>query len=433
MTRHCDADRFRFARPLPPPPPALRFFPMTMANPFGSPLVRLRRGCRVGAVALGIRMILILLVAGPGAIAAGADIPTIRDVESRITAVQDDPDIDARTRALTIATYREAADFLRRADESTLRSQEFRRLAAEAPDLLVQIRAELASPRRDPSPDPPADASLAELEQLLARAVVEVQTARLRIDELAVESQHRAERRTTLPQRIAALRQQLDETQSSLLDPSGEEPLAAVQFLHQSRSIFLRSEIERLEQELAADEARRELLPARRDRAMRRLSEAERHAEAWQEVVSQRRLFEAQRARRTVERMRRDAAQHHPLIVALADKVADLVAERTESEGVTEHIDRAERRLQVARSEIRRLLDDARAVERRLSVSGVNEATGLLLIRHSRMLPSAVTLRRSLRDLRHAIARTEYRLIVLDDERTAAGDAESRQRTLTGC
>ncbi|MBX3374207.1 MAG: mechanosensitive ion channel [Phycisphaeraceae bacterium] len=352
-------------------------------------------------------------------------------IDARIAQVEADASLDDATRAASARLYREALDLVRRTEEATARGQEARRLADEAPALLAEIRAELAQPAVPQAVPDEAATPLGTLELELEQAGAQLEAIRRRLEELQGESGRRAERRQFLSAENARLRSLLSDLDARLTaEPAvpAQEPARAQSVVLLARQAQYRAEITANDSEIASFDARRDLLPARRDRQLRRLQSAEIHQGRLQEIVSARRQQEAQAAQAAADQRRAEATAQHPVLGALAGSIAGLAAERTGDAGLAARLDQAERRLRAVRAQNRGLQEQARSVERRLGVSGLNEATGLLLIRQYELVPDPSLIRRDLRARRREIADAEYRLILLEDERSQAGDIESQVR-----
>lgn len=324
--------------------------------------------------------------------------------------------------------YREALSHIDRANTAKARADDFRRQAADAPNLLESIRKELAEPAATPKPEIAPDASLIQYEQNEAQAAAQLTAARDRVAELQAEAPKRQERRTQIPTLLAQTRQQLTELDETLRAPPGETETAADaarRVLLAARRRALSTEIDSLEAELASYDARRELLPVRLDRAARRVSEAERLVAAWRDLVSARRQQEAERATREAERLRLQAAREHPVLQEFAAESKQIAEARTTPEGIPQKISRAKQQ----HTEINTRLVDLRRryaeIRERIEASGLNRATGLVLRREFESLPDAGVLRRSVRDIQENLEDGQYTLIERQQLRSTAGDTES--------
>ena len=84
---------------------------------------------------------------------------------------------------------------------------------------MQQLKAQLAEPASVPQVSPPADATLAQLQQLMAPVRKECDDAKKLSDEKAGEQLRRADRRTKIRDELAKFKSQLDETSKQLAKP----------------------------------------------------------------------------------------------------------------------------------------------------------------------------------------------------------------------
>lgn len=360
--------------------------------------------------------------------------PTIAQVQSALDAAQADTQLDEATRASVVDLYQNALAELRRAGEQAAQALEYRNQAQAAPGQLATIRAELATPPAKADLQPPVDPTVKQLDGLLDQANAELAAARQLVVDLQAESARRSERRVKLPELIAQARQQLTDAEARAppAPAEGEPPqlTQARELLRRAQLATLRRNAEALEAELASYEARTDLLPARRDQAQRRVSEKEALVAAWQSLVARQRQVEAARAAREAERLGVEAARQHPVLKRFADETAELAVSLTGDQSVTAKIDEARRTTTQLNTLIDTVGEQFSSIRRRLDVSGLNRATGLMLRRQLETLPDPTKLRRQLRETQRALEDDEYALVELQDERLGAGDIDRVARAL---
>ncbi len=363
----------------------------------------------------------------PGA-AGMADDLSVASVEARIADLESTPGIDDSTRSAATDLYRSTIEQIQRAQRFADQTVEFRRLADEAPMLLEAIRAELASPPAEPSLTPPEGATLQQLDQSLSLAEADLQAGRQNASELQSESTRRNERRVAITEQTARVRQQLaDADDPATVQPRESEAgilTGARRTLQRAVRLALVREIESLEAEAGSYDARRDLLPARRDRAQRRATDTEKLVTAWQAIVTRQRQTDAEQATRDAQRLRREAARQHPVLKGFADETALKAQARTGDQSVAGRIDTISREATEAQSQLASLRIKFASIQRRLDVSGLNRATGLLLRREYEMLPDEASLRSRVRSTQHELEDAEYALIELQEERLGAGDID---------
>ena len=150
---------------------------------------------------------------------------------------------------------------------------------AQVPSELETVKAELAEPPVEVTPDITPDASLRQLGQTLAQVEMDLESARETVRTLTAEPQRRDTRRSEIREQIATTQQSLEETRTLLgaLPVPGESPAltAARRTQLQASGLALEARIAFLEEERRDYDARRELLPLRRERWTRRVTQLE--------------------------------------------------------------------------------------------------------------------------------------------------------------
>ena len=356
------------------------------------------------------------------------DDPTIEQLEARIVELGTLTSLDEAAKAATIEIYRNAIEQLRLGNKFSLQTREFKALSDSAPQLLATIRAELAVPPTEPNPVVPVGANLTQVEQLLNQANADLQAARQQSADLQTETTKRNERRTLLTDQIARTRQILADFDGSSTTVARESDssllIDARRVLLRAQNLALIREVESQEAELASYDARRDLLPARRDRAQRRVSDAEKLVSAWQAIVTKQRLAEAETAAADARRLRREAARQHPVLKKFADETSMRASARTGPNGTTEQIDATSKSIQEVNNQLSSIQAQFRSVKRRLEVSGLNRATGLLLRHQYDALPEISTIDKRLEKITNLREDTDYKRIGYEEDRVDAGDID---------
>ncbi|MDF1666401.1 MAG: hypothetical protein P1V97_31925, partial [Planctomycetota bacterium] len=269
-------------------------------------------------------------------------------ITTRIAFIEGSASLDATAKKSITALYRESAEFLKQAGEKARQTNEFTALVNSAPALLKAIRHELSKPPEDAKANPAPNATLAQLEQSLARVEAEFKVARDQSVSLKNESNTRSQRRNQLVNALAELRQKLVQVEQQLLAPSttATTPLGMatrVRLVCNRKDMKL--EIKLMETELASYDARAELLPAQLDQSIRRVSQLEKLVTSWQELVSERRRIEAEKAKLDAENLRRKAAREIPSIRKFAERNEHLAGQRVKESGVRTMLDNVDQEL----------------------------------------------------------------------------------------
>lgn len=389
-----------------------------------------------------IALLLVFLAASPVSGQVRLQVPptvqqadiSAASIQSRLDALGTAEDLDETARNETRETLTRALEQARRAETLAAEAMRFKELAATASEQLAAIRAEPDAATGKPAIDPPADTTLQQLEQSLAEAVSSLAASRQVLSELQAEASRRLERRAAIPDQLAALRKKLADTQSEpavvARENEQQASLEARMLLRQATELAVRREIETLNAEVASYDARRDLLPARRDQAQRRVSDAEALVAAWQNAVKERREADAQAAAQEALRQRNVAASQHPVLQAYATETAERAAARVSKQGGTTQIDDAMSEASSVRANMAKWRSEFTTIRRRLDAAGLNRATGLQLRRQYDTLPEINDLRRRVRLSQRQLEDAEYRLIDLQEERAETGDIDGVVREL---
>jgi potassium-dependent mechanosensitive channel len=361
----------------------------------------------------------------PGDSTPEIKLPSPSEIEQEIAALKALPQGQAPDPEPAIALYRQALEHLQRQDDAATRLAESRRLTQAAPELLESIRAELAAPPAEPDLDLPENPTLNQLEQGLTKAQAALVAAKAAADALAEESTRRDHRRPEIINQLSDLRKQLADTQDAIkvLTPGDPTPLAkAKRIALLAKRAHLLIEIQAVEAESASYDARVDLLAARRDLALRRVSQAQSTVEAWQALVTKARQAQAEQAAREAEKLSRDAARKHPVLTSFASENTRLANLRVGDHGTTARLAKLTKTLEAARTTLEKIRDGYQSVQRRIRATNLNRATGLLLRLQYAELPDTATLRNQLRKTRKDLEETELRRIDLQEQREGAGD-----------
>ncbi|MCA8921201.1 MAG: mechanosensitive ion channel [Planctomycetes bacterium] len=349
-------------------------------------------------------------------------------LRERLNAADTSNELDDATRAQVKATLLEALTEVERAAETTTAAEGLEAEAQAAPRLLAEIRAELS---QAPSPAPlevPPEATLAQIDPRVAQATQELDQAREQAEQLRREQTRRSDRRAALDSLVTAAQQRVAAAEDALGAEGDGSPLATarrLKALAQRRAA--QAEVRALRAELTNYDARRELLPARIDRATRHVTLAEQAVEAWQALANERRRQEVAEATRDAERLRLEAARTSEPVQALArenEALARLRSGGGERPGTTARLDDVTRALTDMRALLSRVRERANSVRAKVEAAGLTNPMGLLLRKELETIPDETKLRAGMVARSEEIADLQYQLIVRTDERARAGDVE---------
>lgn len=342
--------------------------------------------------------------------------PTADQVQQQITALEaiEDPSEEDQTR---LQLYRSALESLKAAAESRKLKAQYVDKEGQAPVELQELRAELDEPPKDLEPESPPGATLAVLEKELKSAQINLSTARARIDEIDAGLAGRESRADELREQIALAQHELERLarQEAALPLAGESPAltAARRVRIQTDRQATRDKVVLLQQEQSNDEARRELLPLRRERWVRYVAQLEKLAGKLQKAVDAARQADI---RRKQEEAARAAAKADPVVAPIAQATLDLARRRDELQPLIEQAGAELSAATPAPGELSRKLDGLR---QKVEVVGLTSTVGLLLRKSAADLPDVAALRKAIKQRQATMSALEFERLELSDEKDA--------------
>jgi potassium efflux system protein len=311
----------------------------------------------------------------------------------------------------------------------------FEKERAEAPALLESIRQELAQPAAERSAGLPENPTVDQVQQAVTQAQAELSTAQQQVRDLESEQNQRTTRRDAIPGELAQARQQLTDL-AEQPDVAGEgEPVEITNLRRAERAAQRRlyeAQIRRLERELASYDARRELLPARRDRAVRRVNDLQRFVDSLQTTLSETRRREAERSAERAQQALRDAAGASEVVRELAVENADFAALRTGDSGVASRLSEARRQRDAARTALDSLARNYVRVRTLIADIGLTNTVGITLRAFRNDLPNVDRLDRRISGRQAEVQRTIYLLYDLEQQRRDLADLDSEVARAVG-
>ena len=344
--------------------------------------------------------------------------PTTSEIQAQIGLLRES---NAEGTAAQITVLEEALVVLTRAAETRARAEQFLMEAAQAPSLVETVRAELLALPTEFVPPPNPDSELSKVQDAHAQALASLSASRAKLAELDETSRSRAQRRAEIPQELVAA----DQVESTSREALTSLPAGADQA---SRMILLASIEDSLASAAAliaerdANEARRELLGLRQDRAVRKESLAVQAETYWKKRLTAVRASEGNQSAQTVETEADKIVATHPELRDLADQIAVLAARRSGEEGLPQRISRAQTSLAGLKSKLKEVRNRSRSARRRIAVGGATESMGLILRWDYDWLPKVRELRSESRELEWRLADALLELITIEESRSKVGD-----------
>ncbi|MBK8095513.1 MAG: mechanosensitive ion channel [Planctomycetes bacterium] len=308
-------------------------------------------------------------------------------IAARLDQLERDTALAAESKAPLVEALRRALELARQAESASAETVRLQQDEQRAPAELATVRAELAetTARAELRPGLP----VAELEIEWQRNQQRLAAANQDATRLAEEVARRADRRTTIPTRLAAAQQALAALPVNFTDAATDPRLLAARrtvWLAQRRQAT--AEIELAQAEQTNYDATEELLAALRDRAARRIGIASEEGQALQAALQQARTLAAEQARAAAEQQ---AARNVAGPVAtLAEENAALA---TELPKLAADRKTAEDRRDTAQSELQQLRQDFADLRTRVQAIGPTDAIGALLRQRRAALDDSQRLR----------------------------------------
>ena len=328
------------------------------------------------------------------------------------------------------ATYEQALTEFEQAAQAEARAAEFARAADEAPALEAAIRAELAKPPSASALALSAADPLEAIEAALAEAEAARRVAVEQLDALAAEAELRRQREPLIPSELAVERQREAELLDSLAALEASPANAARRALSSAQLAATRARIRALEGEQKARAARAQLAPLLRDRAARRVAEAQESVGALQALAREGRELEAADAAREALELREKLA-HEGLLGPFAEENQALAAERTGSAGLGARTAELEVLIERDNALLRELREQSSALREKVAVGGRAEGVAVELRQSYADMPDVAALRRRREALGGEIGDAHLRWIELRELRDDWRDVEVQRRRMS--
>ena len=359
-------------------------------------------------------------------------VPVAEVVQSHITRLEQAKNLEESIRAQALEAYKQALVQLKVAKNWQAKAAIFETAAKEAPEKLTLVKKELEASATRPTTTAPAEATLAQLEQLLGEATAQLGAANKASADLAGEPNRRADRRLGIAKLAATAQQTLGGIEKKLAEtPKDRHPelVGAEHALLQAQKEAIRQELDAYQKELASYDADRDLLTARGDLAVRQVSQAEKRVKQLQATVDAKRKAEADLAARQADVT---AARAHPALRSIAEENAKLASRRSGPDGPAARIPRVTSRLDKIRAEVARLQQDFKSLADKEKAIGKTATFGVLLRKQRAELPDLRDYRNQIKARQDEIATAQLRLIELEEQRGSMVDTDAAVRRIVG-
>ena len=190
----------------------------------------------------------------------------------------------------------------------------------------------------------------------------------------------------------------------------------------ESRAQRLAAEMRKLQQELLTYDARFELLKRQQELLLLRVDRLRSVRRQLEDSITEQRGTEAEQALEDAVAVHQELEGEHALVRELAAGNVELSDHLTQR---TQDIQLASDQRDAARAELTRILEEFTSTRSKLSIAGLNQAMGQVLIEQRRALPDPGTLRKQSRTREQQVADVGLEQIELGEQRRALRDTNA--------
>lgn len=377
-----------------------------------------------------------LAIALPTALAQDSvqDLPTAAQWQARLDALgapQQGESAELQTRRGKLQELLGNATVLAQLE---LARSSWLRVSAEAGPLEAGLRQRLEAPADAAPLEPDPSAGADALQAAAAQSEADLAVARSQVEELEAEALRRERRLGPLRDEIAQQGQTVTELEarSAAFVPSQQDAALAglKRDLVFSKLALERGRLASLIAERDAYEARRELLPLRRDAAQLAASEAAIQAATLRDAASLKGRAEAEAALAEAKLRALRFAESLEALRPLAQEITNLASIAVGEGGLLALSESARKELARVRSDLLDLRQRSADTAKRVLIAGNIEGVGALLRSEFEALAGMEERTRTQRQLRRDLSSAQLRVLDFQSRRVAAGDVAAEHRRL---
>ena len=364
---------------------------------------------------------------------AGLD-PTLKSaltpefLETKIKETEAATDLDEAAKTKLAELYRKALSELQASSALEAKATAYKDALETAPARTKAIREELGSGTGTAPTklqELPADVSVAEIEQRLAKSQADAAAVGAKLAEMEKELEGSTTRPAAARQTLGDAKQALDALEATVALPHDQNEsqalTAARRWAQEARRQSLRTEILMLDQELLSQNVRVELLKAARDKAVIDLRHLKASALGLEAQRNERLKEEAAQAAVQTREAQRQAVDKHPLVQELARRNAELSDELTAR---TEELKRVAGVQERIEEQTGRIAEDFSSSRQRVEAAGLSQALGQVLIDQRNQLPGLHGYRKAAAKRGEAITKATLSQIHYSEERRRLRDLD---------
>ncbi len=349
---------------------------------------------------------------------ASEDQLTVEAIQARLDQIEQDSQLDEAAKAELKKTYEQALERMRAALDWTTKAAQYETLIREAPVATRQAKADLEIEPSEPELELPPDATVQQLEELLAQKQADLAEQEQKLLALESEIKRRVSRAAEAAKTLESLREKKAELEAELAAASSPdlspEMAQAQRTLLQARLAAVAKQIQAEEREPAAFSATSELITLRRDLLAARVPRRKEEIEQLTTLLERLSRREKQRQASIAQS---EAAEAPRRVKPLVDKNLELARQRTALDQAT---DAAAASLAEEQAKLAELQKRFKRVQQKIDAVGLTDAVGAVLRRERAQLPEIDHF-----DSREdAIRETHLKLLELQDLRADLANPE---------
>ncbi|MBN2376254.1 MAG: mechanosensitive ion channel [Sedimentisphaerales bacterium] len=365
----------------------------------------------------------------------GFSLPTSEEIENLIKQFKDTR--DQQTGDEQKKPFDNLIDIYEKAKAKLIEIQKFETATTDlqnarkqAPERLAAVQAQLEQFAAEPKIEENfTDWPLTQIEQHVTQKEADLTKAKNNVSDLDSETKQRSARRTEIPPATVQAKQSLENTQKELaIKPASDVPpelVKAKRILLLLTEKSLQREIESYTEEILSYDARGNLLAARKDLAVRQVTQCEKLLKQWQDILNKRRKSEAEQTAEKARQAKRQAAQSHPIIRKLAEENTQLAELRTGPRGLIATNARQSDEIKSIDKKLTDLSSEFDRVKDKVKTAGFSDVIGVILLGKRNELPDIRQLRRNIKSRRSETANAYFMWIKYDEQRSELDDTDS--------
>ncbi len=320
-------------------------------------------------------------------------------VESKIKEAEASSTLDEEAKKGLVEQYRTVLTNLQQLAAFNVQAADYKEAIERGPEEAARIRAELDAASEAGQPAPPvalpADATLQDVERLLAREQAGTTSIEAQLAEVDKVLEEVDKQPTVARKRLGAAKLELQDIDAELKRalPEGLSPVdkQVRQWVLESGRDALRAEVLMLDQQILSAGARTDLNLLRRERGQQELKALKARRAYLENEADRLRHIDAQQVRAETEAAEAATAGAHPIVKQIVKQNAALSDAITGLTGRLDRLDDEQAKIDALRG---RIEEDFRSTKQRIEAAGLNRALGQVLIEQRGQLPELRTYRK---------------------------------------